>query len=364
MPWVGTWAIAVQPSERTFKQQTLRQIVHTSIGGGSARIRLSNVHGTGPLTVTSANLARPARGSAVAPATVRPLTFLGAASVTIPAGDAVVSDEVTFPVPADGDVAVSLYVPGETGPSTGHGAGTQHNYVAAGDQSAAATLSGARATTSYSFLSGLDVRNPGATGAVVTFGASITDGVGSAVSANRRWPNLLADRLRAAGHTVGVLNTGISGNQLTADRFGDRAGRRLQRDVLDQPGARRVILSDVAINDLGNSGTPSATLITEFEQLVSRARAAGLTVICSTLTPFRGAGYWTEAAEQGRAAFNTFIRSPGTGCDAVLDLADATADPADPDRYARAYDSGDHLHPSNAGMQAIANAVDLTWLTP
>ena len=360
-PWVGTWAVAVQPGGRSFRQQTLRQIVHTSIGGGSVRVRLSNVYGNSPLTVTGTTIARPVRGSAVDPATVRPLTFLGAASVTIPAGDAVTSDEVAFAAPAGGDVAVSLYLPGETGPSTRHGAGLQHNFVAAGDQSTAATLSGAATTTSYHFLTGLDVRNPDATGAVVTFGASITDGVGSPVGANRRWPNLLAGRLRASGRTVGVLNTGISGNQLTADLFGDRASKRFQRDVLDQPGARWVILSDDALNDLGNSGTPPATLITEYRQLLTRAHTAGLTVICSTLTPFRGAGYWTATADQGRTDFNAFIRSPANGCDAVLDSDRAVGDPADPGRYARTYDSGDHLHPNGAGMQAIADAVDLTW---
>ncbi|WP_230859626.1 GDSL-type esterase/lipase family protein [Actinoplanes aureus] len=361
VPWVGTWAVAVQPGGRPFDRQTLRQIVHTSIGGDSARVRLSNAYGTKPLTVSSVHVARRVRGSTVDPATNRPVTFGGATSVTIPAGGSAVSDPVDFVVPADSDIAVSAYLPSATGASTRHAVGTQHNYIAAGDQSAAAGLRRAKTHRSYHFLAGVDVQNAKATGSVVAFGASITDGVGSMFGANRRWPDLLSDRLRSSGRTIGVLNTGISGNRLTADTHGDSAAKRFDRDVLRQPGVRWVIISDDAINDLGKSAAPASELTGALRNLIDRAHDADIKVICSTLTPYRGAGYWTARGEQGRAAVNAFVRSRKSGCDAVLDQDRATRDPSAPTRFRPEYDSGDHLHPDTQGMRAIANAVNLGW---
>ncbi|MEU4423445.1 SGNH/GDSL hydrolase family protein [Actinoplanes sp. NPDC024001] len=360
-PWTGTWAVAVQPRGRSFQRETLRQIVHTSIGGSAARVRLSNAYGTTPLTVNSVYVARRLRGSAIDAKTDRPVTFGGASTVIIPAGGSAVSDPVAFAVPADSDIAVSAYLPESTGASTRHAVGGRHNYIAAGDQSAAATLAGSTTTSSYFFLAGVDVQNPAATGSVVAFGASITDGVGSKFNADRRWPDLLSDRLRSAGRTIGVLNTGISGNRLTADTHGASAAKRFDRDVLRQPGVRWVIISDDAINDLGKSDTPAPQLITALRTLIARGHDAGIKVICSTLTPFRGAGYWTERGERGRGEINAFIRSRDSGCDAVLDLDRATRDPGSPSRFQRRYDSGDHLHPGDAGMRAIADAVELSW---
>ncbi|MFC7528544.1 GDSL-type esterase/lipase family protein [Actinoplanes sp. GCM10030250] len=361
VPWVGTWATAVQPGGRAFERQTLRQIVHTSIGGGSARIRLSNAYGRNALTLTGVHLARSVRGDAVDAATGRSVTFGGADSVTIPAGGMAVSDEVEFAVPVDGDVAISAYLPVATGVSTRHTLATRHNYVAAGEQSSAERLSGAARISSYFFLAGLDVRNEDADGAVVTFGASITDGLGSRFGANRRWPDLLSDRLRASGRIVGVLNSGISGNRLTGDTHGESAAKRFDRDVLQQPGARWVIISDEALNDLGMADMSTPVLVGALEELIERGHGAGLTVICSTLTPFRGAGYWTQRGEDGRAAFNTFVRSAGSGCDAVLDQDAVTRDPGSPGRFLAGFDSGDHLHPGDRGMGAIADAVPLKW---
>jgi lysophospholipase L1-like esterase len=271
-----------------------------------------------------------------------------------------VSDELPFPVPADGDVAVSVHLPSVTGPSTRHGIAVRDNYTAAGDQTGARSLAEPVKETSWYFLAGLDVR--GGEGAVVAFGASITDGLGSRFGADQRWPDLLADRLRAAGRRVGVLNAGISGNRLTADGRGRSAAGRFERDVLRQPGARWVIISDVALNDLGAADPPApAELISAMRGLIDRAHRAGIRVICSTLTPFAGAGYWTSRGEAGRATVNDFLRSDGSGCDAVLDQDEATRDPADPARYRAAYDSGDHLHPSAEGLRAIAAAADLSW---
>jgi lysophospholipase L1-like esterase len=349
LPWVGTWATAVEGGGRPFDDHTLRQVVRTSIGGDLARIRLTNEFGDRPLTVGAVRL-----GGSVA------VTFGGAASVTIPTGGTAVSDEVPFGVPAGGDVAVSMYLPSPTGPSTRHAIAVRHNQVAAGDQTSAERLTAPRNESSWYFLAGLDVRSDAS--AVVAFGASITDGLGSAFGADRRWPDLLSDRLRAAGHRVGVLNAGISGNRLLTEGRGQSGVHRFERDVLRQPGVRWVIISDDPLNDLGASGPPSADqLITALRGLISRAHGAGIRAICSTLTPYEGAGYWTRRGEAGRTAINAFLRSPDSGCDAVLDQDAATRDPARPSRFLPRYDSGDHLHPSAEGFHAIAEAVELSW---
>lgn len=364
-PWVGSWAVAMQRGDRAFAAQTLRQIVHTSIGGSAVRVRFSNQFGTAPLTITDGYVARPAQGGTVKAATNRKLTFGGRASVTIPAGSSVASDAVAFAVPALADIAVSAFVPAAAGPVTEHAVALRDNYVADGDQGASAGLSGARTTAGYFFLTGVDVRNRAAAGAVVALGASITDGMSSTFGADRRWTDLLAARLGATGRTVGVLNAGISGNQLLRDGAGESAGKRFDRDVLAQPGVRWVIFSDDPLNDLGGADPPNgARLVDGLRQLITHSHDAGVKFVCSTLTPFGGSGYWTERAEAGRAAVNAFVRGAGSGCDAVLDQDAATRDPDAPTRYLGADDSGDHLHPTDQGMRAIAGAVDLDWFGP
>jgi lysophospholipase L1-like esterase len=359
--WTGAWSVSPQNGGPSYANQTLRQIVHTSIGGTSARVRISNVFGSAPLTVRDVHVAQRASGSSVNTGTDRAVTFGGQASVTIAAGQSAVSDSAAFAVSALSDVAVSFYLPNSTGPATYHQQGTQTNYVAGGDVSASGTLNGASTTGSYAFLTNLDVQNTAAQGAVATLGASITDGVGSSQNSNRRWPNDLAKRLSDSGRTVGVLNQGISGNKLLADGAGQSALNRFDRDVVGQPGVRWVIFSDDPINDLGSSNPqPTADqLINGLKQLISRAHTAGLSFLCSTLTPYQGASYWNQSGENAREAVNAFIRGSGSGCDGVVDQDTATHDPANPTRYLPAYDSGDHLHPNEAGLQAIANAVDL-----
>ncbi|BCJ41018.1 SGNH hydrolase [Actinoplanes ianthinogenes] len=363
--WVATWGVAMTDGGQPFTRQTVRQIVHTSVGGDGARLQLANTFGRTPLVVGGVHVARRATGSGIDPATDTAVTFGGKATVTVPAGATVTSDEVAFAVPADTDLAVSLYLPAATGETTRHPLGTQNNYIGTGDQLTAATMHSVETSSNYFFLSGLDVLNSAADGTIVAFGASITDGLDSAFGANHRWPDLLADRLRAAGRTIGVVNTGISGNRLTADGKdgrGESAAHRFERDVLRRTGVKWVIIADDPLNDLGSRHPPGVDqIVGAYRQLIARGHAAGITVICSTLTPFAGADYWSSRGEQGRAAVNAFVRGTGSGCDAVLDQDTATHDPAAPTRFLPANDSGDHLHPGDKGMQVIAGAVDLDW---
>jgi len=364
--WTGTWSVSPEGGGASFRQQTLRQIVHTSICGSSARVQISNVFGVQPLVVSDVHVARRASGSTITAGTDHTATFAGRTSVTIPAGGSAVSDPIAFAVPGLSDVAVSMYLPNATGASTQHAQGTVTNYVAAGDVSGNTGLSGAQTTGAYYFLTNLDVQNSAAQGAVVTLGASITDGVASAANTNRRWPNDLAVRLANSGHTVGVLNQGISGNRLLVDGAGQSALHRVTRDVLGQAGVKWVIFSDDPINDLGSTTPPptAAQLVAGTKQLISQAHQAGLKFGCSTLTPYQGASYWTQQGETAREAYNNFVRGTGNGCDGVVDQDQATHDPANPTRYLPAYDSGDHLHPNESGLQAIANAVNLNLFGP
>ena len=364
--WTGTWAVSPEGGGSSFNNQTLRQIVHTSIGGTSARVQISNVFGSQPLAVSDVHVAQRSSGSTITSGTDHTVTFGGQTSTTIPAGGLAVSDAVSFSVPALSDVAVSVYLPQGTGASTFHAQGNATNYVAGGDVSGNGTLSGAGTVGSYYFLTNLDVQNSSAVGSLVTLGASITDGVASGTDDNRRWPNDLAVRLVNSGRMVGVLNQGISGNRLLQDGAGQSAINRFSRDVLNQPGVKWVSFSDDPINDLGSTNPqPTANqLIAGAQQLISTAHQNGLKFLCTTLTPYQGAGYWNQSGENAREAYDSWVRSSGNGCDAMVDFDNATHDPNNPTRYLPAYDSGDHLHPNEAGLQAMANAVDLNLFAP
>jgi lysophospholipase L1-like esterase len=349
--WTGTWASSPQSCSGTFTGQTLRAIVHTSIGGNAARVRLSNAFGGGPLQVRDVHLAHRSTGSSIDPATDKALAFSGQSTVTIPAGAYAVSDAADFAVNPSSDVAVSFFVVSQSG-TTCHQSAFQTNYQANGDVAGDKTIGGGT-NGSYYFLSNLDVQSPSAEGAVVALGASITDGYRSNGDDNKRWPNDLATRLLMADRVVGVLNEGISGDGVA------NAVQRFDRDVLSQPNVKWVIFSDNPINDLGNFDPPAQTEIDQIKMMIASAHARGIKLMCSTLTPFQGAGYWSAKKETGRAAINAFIRGPGSGCDGVVDQDAATHDPASPTTYLPAFNSGDSLHPNEAGLQAIANAVDL-----
>ncbi len=365
--WTGTWAIAQMRdnSGKTFTDCTLRQIVRISVGGKSVRLKLSNLYGTQPLRVEDVHLALRRSGSAIVPSSDRQLRFEGSTKVIVPAGATALSDPVALDVPALAELAVSMYLPGTTGPATSHGSAHQTSYAEAGDASSAPQMTNAETTKSVYFLAGLEINGPSLGGSVVTLGASITEGYTAADNTDHRWPDQLALRLVGQGISIGVLNLGISGNRLLVDGSGESAENRFERDVLQKPNVRWVIFSDDPINDLGSQPSPSGeALIAGLQRLIARAHEIKIRFICSTLTPFEGAKYWTPAEEKERQKVNSFLRSEVSGCDGVVDQDAATHDPAHPTQYLPAYDSGDHLHPNDAGHRAIANAIDLKLFNP
>jgi lysophospholipase L1-like esterase len=369
--WVGTWSASPQaaPTAAPINGQTVRQILRTSVGGDRVRVRFSNAYGAGPLQIGSAHVAISTGGASIAPASDRVLTFNGSPTISIPAGALAVSDPVRLDVPALGDLAVSLYLPGNVVPATQHSLGTQTNHISVpGDFTAAVTLAGAT-TQAYYFLSGVDVRASKKTRAIVAMGDSITDGFASSVDANRRWPNRLAERLQAhpGKARLAVLNAGISGNRVLHDFIGTNALARLDRDALVQTGAKYLIVLE-GINDIGIPGlfglaaeqVSAEQIIQGHRQIIDRARAMGLKVYGGTLTPFEGffPGYYTAAGEAKRQAVNHWIRT-SKAYDAVIDFDKVVRDPAHPTRFLPAYDSGDHLHPGDAGYRAMADSIDL-----
>ena len=360
--WTGTWATAQMQdkSGKIFTDQTLRQIVRTSVGGKRVRLKITNAFGTQPLRVEDVHLALRKSGSSVVASSDRQLQFEGSTKLVIPAGATALSDPIAFDVPALSELAISIYLPGTTGAATFHGSAHQTSYVEAGDTSSASQMKNAQTSKSVYFLASLDVEAPSLRGTVVAFGASITEGFNAADDSDHSWPDQLALRLRSQGLSVGVLNLGISGNRLLVNGAGESAENRFDRDVLQQSNVRWVIFSDDPINDLGSQPSPTAeALIAGLQRLIARAHERNIRFICSTLTPFEGAKSWTPAEEQERQKVNNFIRGDGSGCDGIVDQDRATHDPAHPTQYLIIYDYGDHLHPNDAGHKAIANAVDL-----
>lgn len=374
--WVGTWATGVgEPVSGQaltgFTDTTIRQRMHVSVGGSQVRLRLTNVYGETPLVVESTTLALPgAAAGDVDPDTLRTVTFSGQPSVTIPAGAELVSDPVDLRVADDSDVLVSIYLPGPTGPATYHALAHATGWTATGDRTTAPSAGAySGTTTSFWFLDGLDVRGA-VSGSVVFFGDSITDGNGSTRDADRRWPDYLADRMlqEPRAHRFGILNAGISGNRLLLDANspgqGDNALARLDRDVLAQTGVGTVFVFE-GINDIQqpNSQYDPDRLIAAYEQIIQRSRDRGLRVVGATLAPFQGYHSWTPEREAVRSAVNTWIRESGA-FDAVVDFDEVLRDPGSPLRMLPEYDSGDNLHPGDAGYQAMAEAVDLRVLWP
>jgi len=381
--WVGTWSTSPMPPEpgfgltnSGFTNQTLRQIVRVSIGGKRVRVRFSNTFGTSPLVIGSASVAIPDSGSTVVASSIRSLSFSGGSSITIPPGARVFSDPVNLSVADLSDLAVTMHLPEETGPATWHVSSFQTSYVStSGDYSDSVDMPIERTTMSWFFLTGVEVRASRHVGAIVALGNSITDGTSSTPDTNSRWPNKLAERLLKTsrpGHKHGkrsrrrlaVLNEGIAGNRVLNDVISANASARFDRDVLTQAGVTHVILlegiNDIGIPELGfeQQAVEAAEIIAGYRQLIERAHTQGLEIFGATLTPYEDSIYYTPAGEAKRQMVNEWIRTSGE-FDAVIDFDRTVRDPDNPTRLLPEYDSGDRLHPSDAGYAAMANSIDL-----
>jgi lysophospholipase L1-like esterase len=384
--WVTTWATAQllvrtppapapQPAAATaaargFRNQTLRMMARVSIGGRRVRVRLANAFGDGPVVVGAAHIGIHAKDSEVVPGSDRALAFNGHPGCVIGTGVVVLSDPVNLTVSPLADLAVSLYFPEETGPQTRHSTALRSGYIAEGDLTGQPAMPAESSPSAvYDFLAGIDALAPADASVVVAFGDSITDGARSTPNTNHAWPALLAARLSANKETtnIAVANLGIGGNRVLRDGSGASALARFDRDVLSQSGVKWLMLLE-GINDIGHGATAPVESVTAddliggYKQIIDMAHAHGIQTIGCTLTPFEGAGYSTESGEAVREAVNAWIRSSGA-FDAVVDFEAATRDAANPRRIRADFDPGDHLHPNDAGYQAMAEAVDLSIFT-
>jgi lysophospholipase L1-like esterase len=381
--WVASWAASPQVATLAspqalhgFRNVTLRQIVFSTAAGSMVRVRFTNAYGGRPLRIGRAAIAVTRAGAAVVPRTVRQLAFLGRSSVVVPVGSEVLSDPVQVPVQASTRLAISIYLPGPTGSATLHAGAHETNYLEAGSHVLDPGFGPfGRLLGDWYFISEVDTYSPSRyLGALVAFGDSITSGVGSLTDADANWPDQLSRRLNAVrGSTLSVVDAGIGGNRVLSGSSccGPSALDRFGPDVEQTTGARVVILLE-GVNDIGygqqrtadtlpHTDVTAAQIIAGDEQLIADAHALGLRIFGATILPFAGARYWTAAGELKREAVNRWILTSGA-FDGVIDTAAAVADPADPERLNPAYDSGDHLHPNDAGYRAIANAIPLAPL--
>jgi lysophospholipase L1-like esterase len=362
------------PAPPTINNQTVRMIVHTSIGGHRVRVQLSNAYGTSALQVGSVHIALRDTESAIISASDRPLTFSGKTSISIPPAAEILSDPVDFEVPKLGDIVISVYISGEAASPTIHLTGLHTTYISKpGDFTGAPVLADPSAKVQlWYWISAVDVVASSKASLVVAFGDSITDGATSTPDADRSWPSQLARRLSANKATAdfAIINEGISGNRLINDGAGVSALARFDRDVLSQPGVKWLIVLE-GINDIGIGGRRGAQpsdavttddLIGAHEQIIERAHLHGIKVIGATLTPYVGAAYATDQGEAIREAVNQWIRTSGA-YDAVVDFDAAIQDPNNPKQIRSVYNILDHLHPNDDGYKAMAEAVDLSIFT-
>ena len=369
--WLTTWGAAMQqPGNAVYSNQTVRMFARVSVGGRRVRLQLSNAFGTTPLVLGPVHIGLHGQGSSIVVGSDRAVTFSGKSTVKIPPGAVSVSDPVSLEVPALGDVAISVYAPEGTGPATRQSTALRTNYVAAGDMTAAAELTGAATTTSWFWISGLQVMAPANAGAIVVLGASSTAGTTSTPNTNRSWPSVLAERLQAnpATKNFSVLNMGIGGNRVLADTPASGIGAlaRFDRDVLGHSGVRWLMMFE-GTNDVGGlardpQSMTADELIGAYKQIIERAHAHGIKVIGCTLNAFQGMAYYTEQSDAVRLEVNKWILTSGA-FDAAIDFDVVTRDPANPKQLNPPYNNGDHLHPNDAGYKAMAETIDLGIFT-
>ncbi|MEV5658082.1 SGNH/GDSL hydrolase family protein [Streptomyces sp. NPDC052291] len=381
--WVRTWGASPQAPDNSvsslepFADATLRQLVRISGGGRRIRLRLSNEYGNAPLTVGAARVALAADDEGgLQDGSSQAVTFSGRPTVTVPTGTPVLSDPVDLAVDDLARLAISLYLPGHVGTATCHGTFHTLGWLAAGDATTRARLpAGATPLPAQALITALEVQPHSPTRTVAVLGDSRVDGIGSTPGADRRWTDLLAERLHADGSpTRCVVSQGIGGNRLLNHGVGTAALARFDRDILATPGLGHVVIA--VGNDLVFSYAPrteeNAAFLAMFPgepvgvddviaahlQAAARTRAHGAKLYAATIAPYGGSEMYSREGDKAREQINTWIRTSGA-FDAVLDFDAAWRDPADPSRIRDDLHMGDHLHGSDAGYAALAESIDL-----
>ena len=384
--WVASWTAAPHAplgtqgpfAAASYENVTISQILRITEGGGKLRVKFSNRYGPGPLEIGAARIVQiDDTGNEVAGSS-RMLTFGGEAGVVIPRGAPFVSDAVDMTVPDLARMKVEIYLPKPTGPCTCHLTGVDELAVSPPGNFVGKPFEPVSKAQYRAFLSAVEVDSPDALGTIVTYGDSITDGVGATPGANRRWPDILANRLQEAGQEWAVANQAISGNRVLSPGMGESALSRFDEDVLSLPNVRYIILFE-GVNDLGQRFGPQRApggggpggltldqpqitveqMIAGYKQIVARAHEKGIKVIASPIGPYMGASYWSEEGEAARQRINDWILDSGT-FDATVRLDTAFADPAEPRQMREGYHMGDHLHGSDAGLKAVGDSIDLS----
>jgi lysophospholipase L1-like esterase len=383
--WVASWTAAPHAPLGTtgpfaaadYNNVTIAQILRITEGGTQLRIVLSNRYGPHPLKIGSARVVQIDDGNNEVPGTSRMLTFSGEPGAMIPRGAPFTSDAVAVKLPDLARLKVEIYLPEATGPCTCHLTGQDDLLVSPPGNFVGKPFTPADKKQFRAFLSGVEVDSPDALGTIVAYGDSITDGVGSTPGKNRRWPDILADRLQAAHMEWAVANEAISGNRVLSPGMGESALSRFDEDVLALPNVKYMIVFE-GVNDIGNRFGPQRApggggpggltldqppitaeqMIAGYRQLIARAHEKGIKVIGSPIGPYKGAGYWSEEGEAARQTINDWIVHGGA-FDGVIRLDTAFADPADPRQYREGYHMGDHLHGSDAGLKAAGDSIDL-----
>lgn len=388
--WVASWTAAPHAplgtqgpfAAASYDNVTLSQILRITEGGGKLRVKFSNRYGPAPLEIGAARIVQIDDAGNEIAGTSRVLTFGGEAGAVIPRGAPFVSDAVDVTVPDLARMKVEIYLPKATGPCTCHLTGVDELAVSPPGNFVGKPFEPVSKAQHRAFLSGIDVDSPDALGTIVTYGDSITDGVGATPGANRRWPDILANRLQAAGQEWAVANQAISGNRVLSPGMGESALSRFDEDVLSLPNVKYIVLFE-GVNDLGQrfgpqrgpgGGGPGGLtldqpqitveqMIAGYKQIVARAHEKGIKVIGSPIGPYKGAGYWSEDGEAARQKINDWILNSGT-FDGTVRLDTAFADPADPRQMREGYHMGDFLHGSDAGLKAVGESIDLSLFRP
>ncbi|WP_282138454.1 SGNH/GDSL hydrolase family protein [Rossellomorea aquimaris] len=365
--WVGVWTASMQApfedgiSQKGFENQTIRMVLHPHVDGNKIRLRLSNIFSEEPLAIEEVHVAISQKGSEIDPDTDQQVTFNGESTLSIPPGERKFSDSISLELSGDKALAVSLYVKEKSGPVTWHPISMQTTYISNGnDVSKSVSSAFNEQENSWFWLDGVDTLADSSVKGIVVMGSSIANGNSSTVNKNRRWPDYLARRLKQKDSDLTIMNAGISGNQLinSLPDKGENAYARLERDVFNQSGVKAVILHQ-GLNDIRHYPEYDADKIIErMKQIIDSTHDQGLTIYGGTLTPFKGSGMFTSKGENTRQEVNDWIRTSGE-FDGVIDFDKALRDPDEPERYLQKYDSGDHLHPNDAGYKRMADTVDL-----